>query len=415
MEVRRRAKSLLPLCWLLLSTSIVLAQESPVATPAPPARPPAAPSMKPYAVQLAGTAVDVPMVPIPVGTEGYPTAFRMGSPTTEVGRNKDEGPQFEVVMAPFWIGKYEITWDTYNEFRNEYSVQLPKRLDHADTAPAQWADAVSVPTPVWEQEVAAILQGMGEKGGYPVADLTQLAAQQFTKWLSKKTGHFYRLPTEAEWEYVARAGTQTAYFFGDDPAQLGEYAWTFDNSSYDDLDRGYPGSGAGYRKVGLKKPHPWGLYDIYGNVSEWVLDGYTRDGYRRFDGKRQGWLAALHAPKRVFPCVARGGNWESDPAGCRSAARLASHRKWQQRDPQIPKSLWWCTDAFHVGFRIVRPAAAPPAAERARYWESPVATVQKIIRAGGKQLRVPIEPATSAAPAPAKPKKSAANPQESGI
>ncbi|MEM7167274.1 MAG: formylglycine-generating enzyme family protein [Planctomycetota bacterium] len=363
------------------------------------ADPPPPTAMEPYTATVVGTAVDIPMVAIPVGSSGYPKKFTMGSPATEVGRKEDEGPTFEVEVEPFWIGKYEVTWDTYNVFRKEYSLQLAKRLNHGDVPEAQWADAVSIPTPVWEQEVASILKGLGEKGGYPVADLTQLAAQQFTKWLSYKTGVFYRLPTEAEWEYAARAGAQTAYCFGDDPKQLGDYAWMFDNSRYDDPDRGYPGSSAGYRKVGQKKANAWGLYDMHGNVSEWTLDKYSRDGYQRFAGKPQHWLATLAAPTRIFPCVARGGNWDSDAAACRSAARLASHRKWQQRDPQIPKSLWWCTDAFHVGFRILRPKVAPPLAERHRFWESEVKTVQKLIRAGGKQLRVPIEPAAKAPPA----------------
>ena len=350
--------------------------------------------MQAYSEEIPSQKIKFEMIPIPVGTtrDGltYPAKFTMGSPASEQGRKEDEGPQFEVQVEPFWMGKHEVTWDEYNEYRNEYYKFQNQRLDPADAGSDAWADAVSMPTPLWEQDSRPILTGMGDEGGYPVVDISEFAARQYCKWLSRLTGRFYRVPTEAEWEYAARAGSSTAYFWGDDPAALEEHAWMFDNSGYDDPSKGHPAFGAGYRKVGQKKPNPWGLHDIYGNVSEWVLDQYIPEHYKQFAGKTMPWRDAVAWPKKAFPRVVRGGNWDSDPAGCRSAARLASTPKWQERDPQIPKSIWWYTDSFNVGFRLVRPLVEPPAEEKLRFWEADAPEYKDVIMYGGKEVRAPV-------------------------
>lgn len=350
-------------------------------------------SMDSYAESVTGTKVEIPMVALKVGEAGFPATVRIGSPADEPGRKPDEGPAFTVEVEPFWIGKFEITWDTFDEFRREYRTLGDKALRKDAVAADAWADAVSLPTPLYEQDAAPILSGMGTTGGYPVANITHFAARQFTKWLSKRTGRFYRLPTEAEWEYAARAGTTSAWSCGADEAQLGEQAWYFDNSAYEDPSKGHPDFGAGYRKVGTKQPNPWGLFDVHGNVAEWVIDQYQADAYAAFAGKTVSWRDAVRWPTDMFPCVARGGSWEAEASACRSAARLASQSQWHKRDPQLPKSIWWFTDGFHVGFRIVRPLTVPDVKEQLRAWESQDELTLEILTNGGKELRVPVGPA----------------------
>lgn len=116
----------------------------------------------------------------------------------------------------------------------------------------------------------------------PVQNISWYDAKDYTVWLSGKTGHFYRLPTEAEWEYAVRAGTDTKWFFGDDQLQAYKYAWAYSNSE------------AKIHPVGLLEPNPWGLYDVYGNVAEWCEDWYTKsykntpsDGSANMSGEQE--------------------------------------------------------------------------------------------------------------------------------
>ncbi|MCA9066068.1 MAG: formylglycine-generating enzyme family protein, partial [Planctomycetaceae bacterium] len=194
------------------------------------------------------------------------------------------------------------------------------------------------------------------KRNNPAISMTQHAARMYCKWLSAKTGRYYRLPTEAEWEYACRAGTTTAYSFGDDVGQLGDYAWFAGNSD------------GKFHPVGQKKPNPWGLYDMHGNVAEWVLDQYVPNAYAAHSGKGIA-VNPLEIPKTVYPRIVRGGGWDDEPEMLRSAVREGSAEEWKEQDPQIPQSIWYLTDAQGLGFRVVRPLVEPSEEEKAAYWD----------------------------------------------
>ncbi len=296
--------------------------------------------MKPYKVTIPGTDVSYEMVPIPGGN------YTMGSPNAEEGRLDDESPQRKIKIEPFWMGKHEVTWDEYDIWSFSLDQKIRKLRNLEATEADKRADAVTRPTPPYTD----MTFGFGHDG-YPAICMTQLAAKTYCKWLSKKTGHYYRLPTEAEWEYACRAGTTTAFSFGDDPAKIGEYAWYADNS--DDQ----------YQKVGKKKPNPWGLYDMHGNVAEWVLDQYL-ETYPNKAAANGLLVNPIAVATELYPRVVRGGSWEDEPPECRSAARRGSDEEWKFQDPQIPQSVWYHTDALMVGFRIVRPLRVPSEKER---------------------------------------------------
>ena len=169
---------------------------------------------------------------------------------------------------------------------------------------------------------------MGKNGGYPAICMTQHAAKTYCEWLSAKTGRYHRLPTEAEWEYACRAGTTTAYHFGDDPAPLGEYAWYDANSS----EKG----NLKYHKVGKKKPNPWGLHDMHGNVAEWVQDRYEADFYGKFK-PNDAVKFPLCLADEEYPRVARGGAWDRGPSEAAQCRAIGLRSRMETAGPTEPK------------------------------------------------------------------------------
>jgi formylglycine-generating enzyme len=436
--------------WLALAMSVLVAAAASVARAAdepgfaaePPKSGPVIKTdrgyMVPFTATIPGTDVKFEMIPIPGGK------FKFGSPEGEAKREASEGPQVEIEVAPFWMGRYEVTWTEYERYMDAYkpfkdlegmrnilafneetlnidddkkeirdklkplfdkvradeaafealsdadkrqiatSLMFAKQQDAVKAAlklpeyallanqlgqkqELNDVDAVTAPTKLYEPDQTYTDV---EDKRQPAVTMSHFAARQYTKWLSKLSGTMYRLPTEAEWEYACRAGTTTAYHFGDDPAQLGEYAWTYDNSD----DKSHV--------VGGKKPNPWGLNDMHGNAGEWVLDQLVEDHYAKLAEKAGGkTLAAWDAvrwPDQLKHRVVRGGGWDSDADRCRSAARTPSEDEdWKASDPNRPLSPWWYTEdaARAVGMRLVRPLVPPSGDDLKKCWDADVPDV----------------------------------------
>ncbi len=231
-----------------------------------------------------GEGVSLELVWIPPGE------FLMGSPEDEEDRYADEGPQHRVrISRGFWMGKYEVTqaqWESVMGGNPSYITGDPMR---------------PVERVMWE-DCQAFLRKLNRRAG----------------------GSGFRLPTEAEWEYACRAGTTTGFSFGDDYSRLRKYAWYYANSDVTT----YP--------VGGKKPNAWGLYDMHGNVWEWC-EADWHDGYRGAPTDGSAWVDAPRGLDRVF----RGGGWNFDPGGSRSAFRFRFTPGFRFYD---------------LGFRVVLPA-----------------------------------------------------------
>lgn len=283
---------------------------------------------KTYEQSITGTTVKFKMVAIPAGS------FTIGSPASEKGRDEDEGPQKKVEVSAFWMGEKEVTFAEWDAFFKNMDVPQTKTIE---------VDAVSRPT----AQYIDLTWGMGRDAKQPTNSMSHQAAIMYCKWLYETTGVFYRLPTEAEWEYACRAGSTS------DLKNLTAIGYFKDNS------------GGKFHKTAELKPNAWGLYDMLGNVSEWTLDQYDPASYQKLTN---GVKDPVAPPASKYPKVVRGGSYMDEAEELRCANRLASDAKWNIRDPQIPKSKWWLTDGMFLGFRIVRPAKQLPKDEIEKFF-----------------------------------------------
>lgn len=294
-----------------------------------------------YSQKIPGTNASIEMAAIPGGE------FIMGSPNNEKNRLADEGPQRKVVVDSFWMAKHETTWNLFQLYMDR-EIDENQVRNTANEVNIDVDGVSSATTPYVEMSF-----GMGTDG-YPAISMTQLSASKFCEWLSAMTGNYYRLPTEAEWEYACRAGSSGPYHFDEKSESLDEYAWYNNNSD------------GKYQKVGLKKHNGFGLFDMHGNVSEWTLDQYDAKSYSSQTD------TVLYNPynyaTKLYPRVVKGGSFMNPDYRVRSAARFSSNKQWKKQDPQIPRSRWWNTDAQFLGFRIVRPFEAPSEEDKIKYW-----------------------------------------------
>ncbi len=247
-------------------------------------------------------------------TSIQPGTFRMGSPDSDKDASSDEKPQHEVeITKGYYLGTYPVTRGQFAAFVKDagYQTEAEKAGDKET-----WRD----------QDFS----GYSQSDIDPVVCVSWNDAKTFCEWLSKKDGRTYKLPTEAEWEYACRAGTQTVYSFGDDDAKLGDYAWYDLNSDF----HTHP--------VGGKKPNPWGLYDMQGSVQQWCADYYGVDYYaKRFIKDPQNTNSGPGV-------VVRGGSWGS-------VIPWVESRSAYRED--LPLTFRQST----IGFRVVlRPVARTP-------------------------------------------------------
>lgn len=250
-----------------------------------------------YTEKIPGSSVSFDMVAIPGGE------ITIGSPESEAGRDKNDLAPKKVTVKPFYMGKYEVSWQEYilYVFGEKEEIEKEKK------------DGITRPT----KPYGSVYRDRGEKG-FPAIGMSQHSAIYFAKWLSWKTGKQYRLPTEAEWEFACRAGSETPYFWGADKSKAGDYGWSKENSG----DQTHP--------IGKKQPNKFGLYDIVGNVSEWCMQDDTNT-----------------------PAVTRGGAFTEPVEKMRSASRMLDCPEWNELDPQSPPSIWWLSAADFVGIRLV--------------------------------------------------------------
>ncbi len=285
-----------------------------------------------FTERIPGTGVSFAMRAVPAGS------FAMGSPEGEPFRASNEGPQKEVSVSRFFMAETEVTWTMYWAFLSETMSEgrIPPEEIFARNADPE-VDALSGPTPPFGNPE----QGWGG-GERPAITMTYYSAEIFCRWLSQKTGKHYRLPTEAEWEYSARGGTDTPYFFEGSPRKFSsEGLWnkvfgpdTTVINTYAVYALNSDGRTGEPAKV---KPNPFGLRNMLGNVWEYTSDWYSGDGV---------------APETER--VVRGGTYADDASGIRSAVRAPTeHERWLRTDPQQPKSIWWYSDIKAIGFRIV--------------------------------------------------------------
>ncbi|MEM1248210.1 MAG: SUMF1/EgtB/PvdO family nonheme iron enzyme [Acidobacteriota bacterium] len=326
MHQRSIPKLLAVMAGLLLGAAVQQTETLPPAVDVAAAQAASEVEMQSYTEQVAGSGIAFDMVAVPSG---------------QLSRRPDES----IAIQALWMSRLEVTWDLYRQFM----LQLDLERSREDVPQDAFADAVSRPTPPY----VPMDFGMGTEG-MPAISMTQFAARHFTRWLSYRTGRFYRLPTEAEWEYACRAGAAPT----DDAPTEG---WSRENSE------------RSYHPGGAWPANAWGLHDMLGNVAEWTLDAYGPFPETPPPGSEPVW------PQDVYSRSLRGGAFTDPTEKLDCATRRGSSEAWKARDPQIPQSIWYLTNARFAGLRVVRPLHPPPPETWTRYWDADDAETAEIL------------------------------------
>ena len=269
----------------------------------------------------------------------------MGSPESEQLRSTGEDPVKTVHLSPFYMAEVEVTW---NEFLAFYTASASegRSTDTEGSRLHTEVDAITGPTPPYGQPDQN--WGMGTR---PAITMSYHAAEIYCRWLSQVTGKTYRLPTEAEWEYAARGGTQTPYFFEGNPKSFTEGGFFRKRNTLIDNYVIYTANSMGRTQTpDMVEPNPYGLKNMLGNAAEYVSDWYAPDAYSMLvDGATD-----PKGPPSGTERVIRGGHFRSDAGQIRSASRdYTRTADWLKSDPQMPKSIWWLSDCNYISFRVV--------------------------------------------------------------
>jgi formylglycine-generating enzyme required for sulfatase activity len=296
-----------------------------------------------YTETVPNTTISFNMKAIPGGT------FTIGSPEDEQFREPDESPQKQVEVSPFFMAEVEVTWDAFLAFYSATAAE-GRSTDTEGSRTEDDVDAISGPTPPYGQPDQN--WGLGDR---PAITMSFHAAETYCKWLSQVTGKTYRLPTEAEWEYAARGGTQTPYFFEGNPKDFTEKGFIgklFGGESdvIDNYVVYHANSEAKTQEPDVVEPNPFGLKNMLGNAMEYCSDWYAEDAYEQLpDG-----AVDPKGPATGEERVVRGGSFKSPAGEVRSASRDYSRtEEWLKTDPQMPKSIWWLSDCNCISFRVV--------------------------------------------------------------
>lgn len=286
-----------------------------------------------------GTTVSFNMIAIPGGS------FKIGSPESEQMRKPDESPAKTVNISPFFMAEVEVTWDEFLAFYSATAAE-GRSTDTEGSRFAGEVDAITGPTPPYGQPDQN--WGMGSR---PAITMSYHAAETYCRWLTQVTGKTYRLPTEAEWEYAARGGTASPYFFEGNPKDFSDGGLFRKRKTDIDNYIVYEANSLLRTQTPDKvEPNPFGLKNMLGNAAEYVSDWYAPDAYSMLvDGATD-----PKGPASGTERVIRGGYFRSDAGNVRSAARDYTRSvDWLKSDPQMPKSIWWLSDCNYISFRVV--------------------------------------------------------------